>query len=85
MLINSDKIKGGVMNRIILAAILLCEILSGCTTIWNKQGSSQQDFYRDNSRCQMQSGQACGHGEYSWICKGNIYDSCMFGEGWQKQ
>ena len=68
-----------------IAYLPLLLLLTGCATVWVNPNKSTQDFHRDNSRCQVQAGQACGSGQYSGFCRPGVFDSCMLGEGWAKQ
>ncbi len=69
-----------------LLLVLILAIVAGCGgATWVKLGGTQQGFYRDNSNCLVKSGQACGHHKHSFICKNNVYNSCMRGEGWSQE
>jgi hypothetical protein len=64
--------------------VLLALVLSGCAAqkelVWDKPGSSQQQFYQDLGQCRAQA--------FS-VASGNLYqiaivqNSCMQGKGWQ--
>jgi hypothetical protein len=73
--------------KLSIVAIILAALLSGCGGTWVKPGSSQQDFYRDSSQCEMQGGQACNQsaGLGGAICKQRVQRNCMRGKGWSQQ
>ena len=59
-------------------------ILSGCSSVWQKPGASEQEFYKDNAVCLAQCGQASG-ADGCTRTMSHVYESCMKGKGWREQ
>lgn len=39
-----------------MKTVWILVLLAGCATVWYKPGSTQQQFYRDNSQCMAMAG-----------------------------
>ena len=82
----------------LIVAVLL---MTGCAGKWNHSYKSQQEFYRDNARCQAMSrgggNQAMYNSDPAWqgynqnmaigsaIQSSRIYEECMYGEGYYRE
>jgi len=69
---------------LVLVSVLL--LTAGCTTTWTKQaGFTEQDFYRDDYHCRVETAHVRGIGpdlrDYKWW----LYDRCMMGKGYVKE
>lgn len=86
------------MKLINIAMLALCILMTGCATppppkVWVRAGSTQQDWYRDNYRCQQEA--RLGSTTVP-IRVGNMvvydtqtntdwgmYNNCMFAQNWR--
>ncbi|MBN1363654.1 MAG: hypothetical protein JW976_02505 [Syntrophaceae bacterium] len=66
--------------------LLLLFILTGCTTtikVWNKPGTTQQDFYVDSRQCKAKAQIFSTGTNMKRVI--SIYNSCMRDKGWDLQ
>ena len=73
------------MSKAFLAAFMMLLLgCSGCATqqVWMREGSTQDDFYRDQGQCKAQG---FGVANVSLLQAAIVFNSCMQGKGWYLQ
>lgn len=69
------------LATIVIALLLLvgCESMKPKEYVWEKPGSTQQDFYMDAGQCKAQAASVPG---MVLMQVAIVYSNCMAGRGW---
>lgn len=73
------------MSRAFAAVLMVLLFgLAGCATdqVWVRNGSTQDEFYRDKGQCQAQG---FGIANTGLLQAAIVFNSCMQGKGWYLQ
>ena len=67
------------MKILALLVVLLSTV--GCIATWRHPTKGKPEFYQDITKCRVAARQAVGP---SSIWYQQVFDECMYGEGWEK-
>jgi hypothetical protein len=58
---------------------LVTAALAGCTTLWEREGSGEKEFYMDQGQCEAQAGMSPAP-----LQRAIVFEACLRGKGWRK-